>query len=81
MRRTILAVVILSLVGIAPKLALAMGAGGGGGGSAGAGGSSGGTGGNGAPVNTKQHVVRPDSKADPLVVHRQPRSAERPGRQ
>ena len=80
MRRTILAVVILSLVGIDPKLALAMGAGGGGG-SAGAGGSSGGTGGNGAPVNTKQHVVRPDSKADPLVVHRNPRSADRPGRQ
>jgi hypothetical protein len=80
MRRTILAAVILSLVGISPRLSLAMGAGGGGAG-AGASGSSGGTGGNGAPVNTKQQVVRPDLKGDPLVVHRNPRSTERPGRQ
>lgn len=78
MPRTILAVVILSLVGIDPRLSLAMGAGGGG---AGAGGSSGGTGGNGAPVNTKQHVERPDVKGDSLVVHGNLRSAERPGRQ
>ena len=77
MRRSIIAAVILSLVGIGPKLSLAMGAGGG----AGASGTSGGTGGNGAPVNTKQHVVRPDLKGDPLVVHRNPRSTERPGRQ
>jgi len=80
MRRTVLSVLVWSLVAIDPNLALAMGAGSGGGGT-GAGGSSGGTGGNGAPVNTKQHVVRPDSKADPLVVHGNPRSAERPGRQ
>jgi len=78
--RTILAAVILSLVGIDPRLSLAMGAGGGGAG-AGAGGSSGGTGGNGAPVNTKQHVERPDVKGDSLVVHGNRRSAERPGRQ
>jgi hypothetical protein len=85
MRCTILAVLILSLLGINPTFALAMGAGGGGGtgaggGGAGAGGSSGGTGGNGAAVNAKQHVVSPTAKADPLVVHGNPR-AERPGRQ
>lgn len=87
MRRAVLAVCIVPLLGINPTLALAMGAGGGGGagaggGGAGAGGSSGGGAGNGAPIVVKPSVVTPDAKSkDPQLVHRDPRSLERPGRQ